>query len=60
MYTEERWAALGWMYEDDEHPIYSDEFCRIQQEAAPENFDMHKLSSGTTAAMKLPNPLASA
>jgi hypothetical protein len=42
MYTEEHWAALGWMYEDDEHRIYSDEFCRLQREAALENFDLNK------------------
>jgi hypothetical protein len=42
MYAQELSAALGWMYEDDEHGIYSDEFCRLQREAALENFDSHK------------------
>lgn len=41
-YSEEEWAAQAWMYEDDEHRVYSDEFCELQREAALENFDLNK------------------
>lgn len=40
--TEEQWAAEAWKFEDDEHLIYSDEFCKLQREAALENFDLNK------------------
>lgn len=29
------------MYEDDEHTVHTDEFCRLQREAALENFDLN-------------------
>lgn len=35
------WAAHAWMYEDEDHRIYSDEFCDLQREAALENFDLN-------------------
>ncbi|KIC68721.1 GIY-YIG nuclease family protein [Pseudarthrobacter phenanthrenivorans] len=38
-YTDEQWAAADWMYEDEDHRVYSDEFCQLQREAALENFD---------------------
>ena len=41
VYGEEHWAAVAWMHEDEEHRIYSDEFCRLQREAALENFDLN-------------------
>lgn len=42
MCSEEQWAAHAWMYEDEDHRIYSDDFCALQREAALENFDMNK------------------
>lgn len=42
MCGEEWWAATAWMYEDEEHRIYSDEFCTRWREAALENFDLNK------------------
>lgn len=41
-FTEEQWEAHAWMYEDDDHRICSDEFCRLQHEAALETFDLNK------------------
>lgn len=41
MVTEEFWASQAWAYEDEDHTILSDEFCRLQREAALENFDLN-------------------
>lgn len=41
MFSDEQWAELGWMYEDDEHTRHTDEFCRLQREAALANFDLN-------------------
>jgi hypothetical protein len=41
-FTDEQWAAQDWMYEDEDHLVYSDEFCELQREAALENFDLNK------------------
>jgi hypothetical protein len=41
MFSDEQWAELGWMYEDDEHTRHTDEFCRLQREGALENFDLN-------------------
>ena len=41
MYSDENWATLDWMYEDAEHRKLSDEFCRLQRDAALENFDLN-------------------
>lgn len=35
------WASQAWAYEDEDHTILSDEFCRLQQEAALENYDLN-------------------
>jgi hypothetical protein len=35
------WASQAWAYEDEDHTILSDEFCRLQREAALENFDLN-------------------
>ncbi|MDQ0825565.1 hypothetical protein QFZ60_001738 [Arthrobacter sp. B2I5] len=37
--TEARWAAETWMYEDEDHRIYSDQFCDLYRAAALKNFD---------------------
>lgn len=41
MYSDDRWAALAWAYEDEDHTILSDEYCLRQREAALENFDLN-------------------
>jgi hypothetical protein len=41
MYTDELWAAMAWMYEDEAHTRLSDEYCTLQREAALENFDLN-------------------
>ncbi|WP_142061276.1 GIY-YIG nuclease family protein [Pseudarthrobacter sp. B4EP4b] len=42
MYGEAMWASQAWMYEDEDHRVYADEFCELQREAALENFDLNK------------------
>jgi hypothetical protein len=42
MYGEAMWAAQSWMYEDEDHRVYTDEFCSRWREAALENFDLNK------------------
>lgn len=37
--SEAAWAAEAWMYEDEDHRVYSDEFCEAYREAALLNFD---------------------
>lgn len=41
MYTDAMWAYLGWMFEDEDHTQFSDEYCRGQREDALENFDLN-------------------
>ncbi|MBG0738893.1 GIY-YIG nuclease family protein [Paeniglutamicibacter antarcticus] len=41
MYSDERWAALAGVHEDEGHTRLSDDFCRLQREAALENFDLN-------------------
>lgn len=35
------WAAHAWIYEDEDHRRYSDEYCERQRAAALENFDLN-------------------
>lgn len=37
----ESWESEDWAYEDADHTVLSDEFCRPQREAALENFDLN-------------------
>lgn len=37
----------AWMYEDDDHRIYSDEYCRRQREIALKNFDLNMAFFGS-------------
>lgn len=38
---EASWASQDWAYEDEDHTILSDEFCRQQHKEALENFDLN-------------------
>ncbi|MDT0168880.1 hypothetical protein [Pseudarthrobacter sp. BRE9] len=38
-YSEEAWDAEAWMYEDEDHRVYSDHFCELYRAAALQNFD---------------------
>lgn len=40
-YSNERWAALAWRYEDDNHTALSEEYCTQQREEALENCDLN-------------------
>jgi hypothetical protein len=37
----EFWESRDWAYEDADHTVLSDEFCKLQREAALENFDLN-------------------
>jgi len=39
--SEAYWASQAWAYEDEDHTILSDEFCRQQRDEALENFDLN-------------------
>lgn len=40
-FTDDQWAADAWVYEDDAHTRYSDEYVEYQRERALRNFDLN-------------------